>query len=50
MTTIAQDDLPKDLGILRAAARHNKVNVGVYAAVERGGRVRRGDEVWLPQS
>ena len=50
MTTIAQDDLPKDPGILRAAARHNNVNVGVYAAVERGGRVRRGDEVWLPPS
>jgi uncharacterized protein YcbX len=50
MTTIAQDDLPKDLGILRAAARHNNVNVGVYATVERPGRVRRGDEVWLPPS
>jgi len=49
MTTLAQDDLPKDPGILRAAARHNNVNVGVYATVERGGRVRRGDEVWLPR-
>ena len=50
MTTIAQDDLPKDPGILRTAARHNDVNVGVYATVERPGRVRRGDEVWLPPS
>jgi len=50
MTTIAQDDLPKDPGILRAAARHNNVNVGVYATVGRGGRIRRGDEVWLPPS
>ena len=50
MTTLAQDDLPKDPGILRAAAQHNNVNVGVYASVERGGLVRRGDEVWLPPS
>ena len=48
MTTLAQDDLPKDPGILRTAAQHNNVKVGVYAAVERGGLVRRGDEVWLP--
>ncbi len=48
MTTLAQDDLPKDPGILRTAAQHNNVKVGVYASVERGGLVRRGDEVWLP--
>ena len=48
MTTLAQDDLPKDPGILRTAAQHNNVKVGVYASVERGGQVRRGDEVWLP--
>ncbi|OLE18567.1 MAG: MOSC domain-containing protein [Cyanobacteria bacterium 13_1_40CM_2_61_4] len=45
MTTLAQGDLPKDQGILRAAAQHNKANVGVYAAVVRGGPVRRGDPV-----
>ena len=45
MTTLAQGDLPKDPGILRAAAQHNQVNVGVYAAVERGGTIRRGDPV-----
>ena len=28
-----QGDLPKDSGILRAAAQGNSVNVGVYAAV-----------------
>ena len=50
MTTIAQDDLPKDPGILRTAARHNDVNVGVYATVERPGRVRRGDEIRLQPS
>jgi uncharacterized protein len=47
MTTLAQGDLPKDSGILRTAARHNGVNVGVYAAVLRGGRVCRGDAVRL---
>jgi uncharacterized protein YcbX len=47
MTTLAQGDLPKDSGILRTAARHNEVNVGVYAAVLRGGKVRRGDAISL---
>jgi uncharacterized protein YcbX len=45
MTTLPQGDLPKDVGILRAAAQHNRANVGVYASVLRGGRVRRGDSV-----
>src|SRR5712671_6644485 len=45
MTTLAQGDLPKDPGILRTAAQHNQVNVGVYAAVERAGTIRRGDPV-----
>jgi uncharacterized protein YcbX len=47
MTTLAQDDLPTDPGILRTAAQHNQVNVGVYAAVVRGGTIRRGDPVRL---
>jgi uncharacterized protein YcbX len=59
MTTLAQEDLPADLGILRTAARHNRVvggegrgsdgvyaaSVGVYASVLQGGVVRRGDSV-----
>jgi hypothetical protein len=45
MTTLPQADLPRDPGILRAAAQHNQANVGVYAAVLRGGEVRRGDAV-----
>src|SRR2546429_657474 len=32
MTTLAQRDLPKDSRILRTAAQHNHVNVGVYAS------------------
>ena len=47
MTTLAQGDLPKDPGILRTAAQHNQVNVGVYASVVRGGTIRRGDAVRL---
>ena len=47
MTTLAQGDLPRDPGILRTAAQQNHVNVGVYAAVERVGAIRRGDPVRL---
>ncbi len=43
MTTLPQGDLPKDAGILRTAAQHNHVNVGVYADVIAGGAIRRGD-------
>jgi uncharacterized protein len=45
MTTLAQGDLPRDPGILRTAAQHNQVNLGVYATVVRGGTIRRGDPV-----
>ncbi len=47
MTTLAQGDLPPDPGILRTAAQHNHVNVGVYAAVARAGTIRRGDAIRL---
>jgi len=47
MTTLAQGDLPRDPGILRTAAQHNQVKVGVYATVVRGGTIRRGDPVRL---
>jgi len=49
MTTLPQGDLPRDPGILRAAAQHNQVNVGVYADVVRGGTIRRGDPVRIEQ-
>jgi uncharacterized protein YcbX len=47
MTTLAQGDLPQDLGILRAAASFNRASVGAYASVERGGNIKRGDSVWM---
>ena len=40
MTTLPQGDLPRDPGILRAAAQHNAANVGVYASVEQAGSMR----------
>ncbi|RPI21491.1 MAG: MOSC domain-containing protein [Acidobacteria bacterium] len=50
MTTLPQGDLPKDTGILRTAAKHNRANVGVYASVLRAGSIRRGDPVRLEQN
>jgi uncharacterized protein YcbX len=54
MTTLPQGDLPKDAGVLRAIARHNRFDipglgpsscVGVYALVEAGGVARVGQAV-----
>ena len=47
MTTLAQEDLPKDPVIMATTYRHNENNVGVYARVSRGGRIRRGDRFAL---
>jgi hypothetical protein len=47
MTTLPQGDLPRDPGILRTAAQHNRADVGVYADVIAGGTIRRGDAVTL---
>jgi len=37
--------LPRDPGILRAAAQNNSVKVGVYAEVQRVSTIRRQDTV-----
>ena len=47
MTTLPQGDLPKDSGILRTAAQHNGLDVGVYASVLSGGTIHRGDALSL---
>ena len=47
MTTVAQNDLANDLGILKAIVEHNDGNVGVRAEVEAPGRIARGDDVRL---
>ena len=49
VTTLPQDDLPKDTEILRTLSRHNRVDVagglypcaGVYAVVESAARPRK---------
>src|SRR6266568_3655844 len=50
MTTLPQGDLPKDAGILRTAAQHNRAHVGVYMSVLQGGNGRRGDSVRLERT
>ena len=55
MTTLAQDDLPRDLDVLRTLVRHNRIDVaggaypcaGVYATVVSGGTIRPDDRVAL---
>ena len=56
MTTLAQDELPRDTDVLRALVRHNRIQVGdaglfpcvgVYAVVQAPGTLRTGDNVLL---
>lgn len=55
MTTLAQDELPKDTEVLRTLVRQNRVEVagglypcaGVYAVVESAGTIRERDGVSL---
>jgi uncharacterized protein YcbX len=55
MTTMPQDELPKDTGILRTLARHNRIDVagglypcaGVYVIVDAPGTLRVGDPATL---
>ena len=56
MTTLAQEELPKDSDVLRTLTRYNRVQVagagrfpcaGVYAVVVAPGTLRTGDEVSL---
>ena len=56
MTTLAQDDLPRDTNVLRTLVRHNRLQVGdagqypcagVYAVVQGSGAVSIGDHVSL---
>ncbi|GIW42644.1 MAG: hypothetical protein KatS3mg076_3221 [Candidatus Binatia bacterium] len=47
MTTLPQEDLPKDPSVLRTVVRECGQNVGVYGSVSQPGRVRVGDPVEL---
>ena len=59
MTTLAQDELPRDTDVLRALIQHNRIQVGdsgrypcvgVYAVVDEPGTVQTGDDVGLAWS
>ena len=56
MTTLAQDELPRDSEILRTLVQHNRLQIGdtglfpcagVYAVVQAAGSLRTGDSVTL---
>jgi uncharacterized protein YcbX len=55
MPSLAQEDLPKDSRILKALARHNRIDVGgalypcagIYAVAEATGVIRKDDRVSL---
>jgi uncharacterized protein len=46
-STLAQEELPRDLSILRAAAQHHRGCLGVYANVRASGIVRVDDPIRL---
>jgi len=43
VSTLAQQELPRDLGILRTIAQHHRGCFGVYANVTRSGLLQVGD-------
>jgi uncharacterized protein YcbX len=45
MTTLEQEELPRDRGILQTIARQNANNLGAMAVVSAAGVVRSGDAV-----
>lgn len=47
MTTHQQQDLPRDLAILRATVKQHQANLGIFAGIEHQGMVRIGDPVYL---
>lgn len=47
MTTLPQDDLPKDPGILATVTETNRQHAGIYCGVSNPGTIRIGDPVIL---
>jgi uncharacterized protein YcbX len=50
VTTLPQGELPQEIGILRATARHNKVVAGIRLSVLSPGPVALGDPVTLMEA
>jgi len=46
-STLAQQDLPRDLSILRTTAQHHRGCLGVYATVTKSGLLQVGDLAYL---
>jgi uncharacterized protein YcbX len=46
-STLAQQELPRDLSILRTVAQHHRGCLGVYATVTRSGLLQVGDPAYL---
>ncbi|MEM9510248.1 MAG: MOSC N-terminal beta barrel domain-containing protein [Cyanobacteria bacterium P01_E01_bin.35] len=47
VTTLAQEELPRDLTILQTAAQYNDVIAGIRLSVIEGGTVSQDNSVWL---
>jgi hypothetical protein len=47
MTTHAQQDLPRDLAILRTTVQRHQANLGAFTSIEGDGRVHLGDAVYF---
>lgn len=47
VTTLAQNNLPQDLNILRTTATHNNVIAGIRLSVIKSGTIGEGDNIWL---
>ena len=47
MTTHAQQDLPRDLTILRTTVKRHQANLGAFTSIEGDGDVHLGDAVYL---
>ncbi|MCF6339719.1 MAG: MOSC domain-containing protein [Sulfurimonas sp.] len=45
MTTLEQDNLPKDINILKTILKNNNGNLGIYADVVQGGRIKNNDVI-----
>ena len=50
VTTLAQQELPQDLNILKTAAQYNDVIAGIRLSVIQGGTIYQNDSIWLEET